>query len=269
VTEAGFARPHLQPVPVAALALAMLLHIGTGAAFWWTSPDRPPDIADRPIMLTFDSEPSNAGLRQPERPGPPAESLASATTRASTMAGRQEALAKPEERPAQASLPVFEFSIPPVMEPPPVPTSREFLQSARPPPRTARRVAAVPPPSAASRRPPAERPATMRSPVHGPVPGDVQPGRGRQRNDYLSLLFQHLAPYRADPAGGTRPRGRVVTRVTLARDGRVLDVHIAGSSGSAALDAAEVAAIRKGSPFPALPAAMPGDPVILVLPITY
>jgi protein TonB len=61
----------------------------------------------------------------------------------------------------------------------------------------------------------------------------------------------------------------VVSRVTIARDGRLIDVRIDTSSGSPALDAAELAAIRKAAPFPAVPGEMPGDPVILVLPITY
>jgi protein TonB len=60
-----------------------------------------------------------------------------------------------------------------------------------------------------------------------------------------------------------------VTRVTIARDGRLIDVRIDSSSGSSALDAAELAAIRKASPFPPVPAGMPGDPVILVLPMNY
>ncbi|MBV8409060.1 MAG: TonB family protein [Alphaproteobacteria bacterium] len=272
-SEAVFPRAHLQPLPLAAVALAMLLHLGTGAALWWISPDKPADAEDEPIMLLFDSSPSNTGLQQPERIGPPSQSIAAAAQGASHPPA-----AEPERAPAtpqatvapQASLPVFEFSIPPVTEPPPAPTARDFIRPARPPQRLAQRLPALPQPRpSAQQRPPAEMPAAMPSPIPGPEPADVLAGRGRQRNDYLTRLFRHLEPYRFDPAKGRQQHGRVVTRVTLARDGRVLEVDIASSSGSAALDAAEVAAIRKGSPFPPLPAAMPGDPVVLVLPITY
>ncbi len=96
-------------------------------------------------------------------------------------------------------------------------------------------------------------------------------GKGDQRNDYLSLVFRHLEPYRvaARTGGAARQSGRVVSRVTLARDGRLIDVSIDTSSGRPAIDAAELAAIRQASPFPPVPQGMPGDPVILVLPINY
>jgi protein TonB len=108
----------------------------------------------------------------------------------------------------------------------------------------------------------------MPSPSPAPIAGDLAAGRG-PRNDYLSRVFRHLEPYRIELAGTSHPHGRVQTRVTLARDGRVLDVSVASSSGSPALDAIEVAAIRRGSPFPPLPAAMPGDSVIVWLPMNY
>jgi protein TonB len=271
--EAIFARPHLQPVPLAAVALAMLLHVGTGAALWWIPPDKPADVDDEPIMLTFDSSPSNTGLQQPEKTGPPAESVAAGAqaTVQPRAAEPQQALATPPATPeARPSLPLFEFSIPPVTEPPPPPTSRDFRRPpVRPPPRLVQRLPVLPPRPSAPQRPPAELPATMPSPVPGPDPGDVLAGRGRQRNDYLTRVFRHLDPYRFYSVSASHLHGRVVTRVTLARDGRVLDVIVASSSGSPALDAAEISAIRRGSPFPPLPAAMPGDSVILVLPMTY
>jgi protein TonB len=57
--------------------------------------------------------------------------------------------------------------------------------------------------------------------------------------------------------------------VTVARDGQVLDVRVSTSSGWPAIDAAELETIRKAAPFPPLPSEMPGDPVVLVLPVTY
>jgi protein TonB len=273
VTEAVFVRRHLQPVPLAAVALAMLLHVGTGAALWWIQPDRPTDVEDEPIMLMFDGSPTNMGLQQPERSGPPPEALAAAAQAATQPAATQQqqalAIPQPTPQPPTPSLPLFEFSIPPMTEPPPAPTSRDFVRPSRPPPRPAQRLPILPPRPSAPQRPPAELPATMPSPLAGPEPGDVLAGRGRQRNDYLTRVFRHLEPYRFELASTSHPHGRVLTRVTLARDGRVLDAVVASSSGSPALDAIEVAAIRKGSPFPPLPAAMPGDSVILWLPMNY
>lgn len=271
MTEAVLIRPHLQPVPLAAVALAILLHLGIGTALWWIAPDKPIDLRDEPIMLMFDTAPSDVGLQQPERVGPPPESVPANTKRPSVPGtnASPEALATLQPAPdPPPTLPLFEFSIPPVAEPPPAPTSRDFARPAQPPRRPAQRLSILPPQPSAPQRPPTELPAAMPSPVPGAQPADVLAGQGRQRNDYLSRVFRHLEPYRFDPAKD-KQHGRVVTRVTVARDGRVLEVSLASSSGSAALDAAEVAAIRKGSPFPPLPAAMPGDPVILVLPITY
>jgi protein TonB len=96
-------------------------------------------------------------------------------------------------------------------------------------------------------------------------------GQGRQRNDYLSRVARQIAQYRVYPASASSSNqgGRVVMRVTVARDGRVLDVRVGTSSGWPAIDAAELETIRKAAPFPPLPSEMPGDPVVLVLPVTY
>jgi protein TonB len=172
-------------------------------------------------------------------------------------------------------LPIFEFSVPPAPEPPPAPTSRDFTKPpmARPPTRPVQRtqpLAPLPAPPA-PQRPPADMPAAMPSPMPGPDPGDVLIGQGRQRNDYLSRVARQIAQYRVYPASAlaNNQGGRVVMRVTVARNGQVLDVGVRTSSGWPAIDAAEVETIRKAAPFPPLPSEMPGDPVVLVLPITY
>ena len=105
----------------------------------------------------------------------------------------------------------------------------------------------------------------------GPDQGDVLIGQGRQRNDYLTRVFRHLEPYRmsARASRANTERGRVVTRVTIGRDGGLIDVRIDSSSGRPAIDAAELEAIHRAAPFPPVPSAMPGDPVILVLRMTY
>ena len=58
-------------------------------------------------------------------------------------------------------------------------------------------------------------------------------------------------------------------RVTVARDGRLLDVKVDKSSGHSEIDTAETRTIRKASPFPPLPVDVPGDPVVFILPVTY
>jgi protein TonB len=111
----------------------------------------------------------------------------------------------------------------------------------------------------------------MPAPIPGPDPADSLAGSGRQRNDYLSRVFRHLERYRVYPrtALENNQGGRVVTRVTISRDGRLIDARIDTSSGWPTIDSAELDAIRKAAPFPAVPNDMPGDPVILILRMNY
>jgi protein TonB len=55
----------------------------------------------------------------------------------------------------------------------------------------------------------------------------------------------------------------------VARDGQVQEVEVRQSSGSAPLDDAEVDAIWRASPLPPLPPELVGNPVTLIMPITY
>jgi protein TonB len=292
----SLAPPRLQHMPPAALALAILLHVLLGVAIWWIAPLRPPEPEEPPIMVMFDSTPSNVGLQTPDKAGPPAESTAASpqpSTEPQREERQQQALAPPvpstapeppqpappsdaKPEPEQApTLPIFEFSVPPVPEPLPAPSSRDFVKPpvARPPPRPVQRTQPLSPRPAppAPQRPPADMPATMPSPMPGPDPGDVLIGQGRQRNDYLSRVARQIAQYRVYPTSAlaNNQGGRVVMRVTVARSGQVLDVGIRTSSGWPAIDAAEVETIRRAGSFPPLPSEMPGDPVVLVLPITY
>jgi len=281
-------------MPPAALALAILLHVLIGGAIWWIAPLQPAEPEDPPIMVMFDSTPSNVGLQTPDKAGPPAESTSASpqpasepqreehqqqalapplrSTAPSQPAAPSEAKPQPEQVP---TLPIFEFSVLPAPETQQAPTSRDFAKPpvARPPPRPVQRTQPLSPRPAppVPQRPPADMPATMPSPMPGPDPGDVLIGQGRQRNDYLSRVARQIAQYRVYPTSAlaNNQGGRVVMRVTVARNGQVLDVGVRTSSGWPAIDAAEVETIRKAAPFPPLPNEMPGDPVVLVLPVTY
>lgn len=265
-------------MPATAVILAVLLHAAMAAAIWWFAPFKPIAVDEEPVMVMFDSSPSNVGLQTPERIGPPPESQAASPPPPSEPQrpeDQQQALAPAQPNATAESaptLPLFEFSVPPPPEPPPPPTSRDFPK-ATPPPRPVQRALPLPPRPGppAQQRPPAEAPASMPAPYAGPQPADSLAGPGRQRNDYMTRVFRHLEPFRVSQhtARAANQHGRVVTRVTLSRDGGLLDVSIDSSSGRPGLDAAELAAIRTAAPFPPIPATMPGDPVILILRMTY
>ena len=60
-----------------------------------------------------------------------------------------------------------------------------------------------------------------------------------------------------------------MTLVTIARDGRLLDVAISRSSGYHDLDNAVLEVIRSQAPYPPLPSDMMGDRHTFVVPLNY
>jgi protein TonB len=265
----------------AAVVLALSLHGAAAAALWWASPFRPTGPPQDAIMVTVDAgaPPTSmdsqsddkpvqavaAGTPEPAPPEQPAEEP-------------QQALAEPpppEPPPQTTPPPSLEQALALPEELPP-PTARDFPKPVPPPRPTTR-----PPQGALSQaplpRPPQPAPVqpSMNSPASVPAPpsnsSDWLIGKGRARNAYFDQVARHTAPYRHYPraAFDNKQEGRVVSRVTIARDGRLIDVRIDKSSGWPAIDAAELETIRKSAPFPPVPGDMPGDPLILILPIHY
>lgn len=274
----------------AAVVLALSLHGMAAAALWWASPFRPTEPPQDAIMVTVDAgapptsvdsqsddKPAQAvaaGTPEPAPPEPPREE-------------QQQALAEPPQPqpeqpppPQPSPPPGLEQALAPPEELPP-PTARDFPKPVPPPARPAARPPARPPQGALSQaplpRPPQPAPAqpSMNSPATVPAPpsnsSDWLIGKGRARNAYLDLVARHTARHRFYPriSADNKQEGRVVTRVTIARDGRLIDVRLDKSSGWPAIDAAELETIRKSAPFPPVPSDMPGDPLILILPIHY
>jgi len=57
--------------------------------------------------------------------------------------------------------------------------------------------------------------------------------------------------------------------VVVARNGNLLDVAVAESSGHAKIDAAELEAVRQAAPFPPLPPEVPAGTATLLMPVNY
>ena len=76
-------------------------------------------------------------------------------------------------------------------------------------------------------------------------------------------------PYVPKDTGPVRTTGTVLTRVTIARDGRLLDVAIERSSGLPSLDSGVIETIRRASPYPPLPADITGDRHTFQLPVSF
>lgn len=172
----------------------------------------------------------------------------------------------------------FEQSLPPPEATPPPPTSRDIARAATPRPAAAR-----PPPRPQSALPPrtgqppspqgspSESQQAAGQPASSASTSDSLSGLGGQRNDYLSRVARQIERFREYPAIARQngQQGRVVMRVTITRDGRLLDASVDRSSGWPVIDSAELATIRRSGKFPEVPGSMPGDPIVLILPVTY
>jgi periplasmic protein TonB len=268
-----------------ALALALSLHGLAAAVLWWATPLQPTEPPDHAIMVTVGGGAPPAGMEASPSDDKPASPAAAGTPDPpppdQPRDEPQQALAEPQPEqppppqptPPQPSL--EEALAPPEQLPPP--TAQDFPKlvvrpAVRPPPPPPRGVASQAPPRPsppAPAHPPANAPASAPGPPSNS--SDWLIGQSRARNAYLDLVARHTSRYRFYPrlSADNKQEGRVVTRVTIGRDGRLIDVKIGKSSGWPAIDAAEIETIRKSAPFPPVPADMPGDPLILNLPINY
>jgi TonB family protein len=106
-----------------------------------------------------------------------------------------------------------------------------------------------------------------------PTPAVHQVSAATNKNvrAYFDKVSAHVDQFRQDLVANTSRygEGKVVVMVRVARDGRVLEVEVRQSSGRAPLDDAEVHAIWRASPLPPPPPEFVGNPVTLIMPITY
>jgi len=233
--------------------------------------------------------PQQQALAQPEPPPPPA----------------QQALARPEPPPPPPP-PSLEQALPPLDAPPPPVTERDIPKPlpvprppAPPPPQQQAARPTAPPPPAPP--PPAQRPAPS-PPAHAPPqPQQVRPsplaphtpggsqsqaaakssptfrnpaddyGQRRAQEQYLWQVMRRIAqfPYVPKNTSMVREEGTVLTRVTISRQGQLLDVVMENSSGLPSLDAGVLETIRRASPYPPLPADIPGNQHTFQLPVSF
>ena len=95
--------------------------------------------------------------------------------------------------------------------------------------------------------------------------------RQRGAADYASRLFRAIDRVRFYPSG-SRDRGeegRVVLRVMIGADGRLLDAYIASGSGYPELAAATIEMARRASPYPPLPRGLGAERASFNVPIIF
>jgi protein TonB len=175
-----------------------------------------------------------------------------------------------------------EKELPPVA-PPPAPLSMQDFVKIAPPPAPHEVARTMPPPaprpaptptpnqqlqhSPLSTAPNQHAPQTATAPSNSFVNPAEAAARSRVMDEYtwqvIRKFSQYLPNLRDKNEGGT-----VTLRFTIARDGRLLDVAIAQSSGVMALDRGMLEAIRAASPYPPLPPEFHGDRATITQPIT-
>jgi TonB family protein len=183
----------------------------------------------------------------------------------------QQALAPPAAAPPPETL---ENVLPPLQAPPPPVTSKEMP---KPPPRPA------PPRPKPPASPPQQHQQLSPSPLSAlqqhrapsnpqataPSATFVNPADRYNQNSiveqYLWGVARKISQYRYHSSQANE-QGTVVLRLVIRRDGHLLDVSVARSSGIVNLDRGLVEAARAAAPYAALPASLPGPQITFTLP---
>lgn len=270
-------------IPPSALALAVLLHALAALALWWMS-QNPPQLPppEDPVDVTFEQPKVPEPPEKKKTPAPPVKlglpppapiTAEKPTQVPSTPEQPKEAL--PPQPPSQAQ------AVPPPQPPPerasepskPIlpalpPEAHASLATppAKPsPPPQRPELRPSPLATAPQRQPPAVAHAEEPSPSPFVNPADVY-NRARVADNYLWQVVRKLAGYRYQARVNVK-EGTTVVQVVIARDGRLLDVVVARSSGFPVLDNGVVAGIRAGSPYAPLPSDIRGDRATFTLPL--
>jgi protein TonB len=238
-------------------------------------PEPPPPAPTATPTPTPAPTPPVEGLR------PPAEITSDKPTQVRPTSENPSAQDRPQSPPQEsrekALEQAFEKAMPPLPKPTPAPTPPPKPQqqalaippanpNPRPPPPQPPQPQPAPPqiaPSPLSRVPQQERPSAIargkEAPQSSPFvnPADTY-NRARVSDNYLWEVVRKLQGYRYQANVQGVSQSVTVVRVTIARDGRLLDVAIARSSGFPEMDSGVIAGVRAGSPYTPLPADIQG-----------
>jgi TonB family protein len=263
--------------------LALLLHFGVPAIWLLLQEVEPVTDLPHPIAVALVEEPTSPkaeptspkaepktpekGEQQPfyRRSGPDAETT---TVRPTPPVEAPPAPVPAPPPPAEAPEPPTHADTPPApTETPPAapPTAPPPTVAETPPPPEAIPVPPPKPPAPEPAKPSPAKQPTKSSPSRtdlAQVPHPpIAPGTREQRGDpYFNAVMERIRPHLAYPplARNLALRGTTILIVALARDGRVLGIRVAQSSGAEILDRAAIQSIRDAMPLPAPPPPPPG-----------
>lgn len=205
-------------------------------------PPAPPPPPLQDVLPTPEPQPAPPTQAELAKPAPPLP----APQEQPPGAQQRQALAAPQEHAVPAPQPA---------KPPTPPRPQLQRPELRPSPLT------LAPPH----RPPAGRPGEDPSPSPFVNPADAY-NRARVADNYLWQVARKLEGYRYEAHVAAR-QGITVVRIVIARDGRLLDVSVARSSGYPEFDRGVIAGVRAGSPYTPLPPEIQGDSATFNLPL--
>lgn len=169
---------------------------------------------------------------------------------------------RPQERQAEEKrdIPDMPAPDPAVAPPPPVPQPAWRPQEAKAEPELME--AAAVPTAPPSLEVPAEQAAA-------PAAGQVDRPTSQAIISWQRRLIAHLERHKRYPPQARGEQGTASVAFTIDREGRVSAVHIARSSGSAALDEETLAMIRRSQPLPVPPGGITDAELSFIVPIRY
>jgi protein TonB len=91
-------------------------------------------------------------------------------------------------------------------------------------------------------------------------------GSAASAASWRAEIYAHLLQHK--PPGG-EAKGMVTISFSLARGGNLLGAHLAGSSGSSALDQKALQMVRSANPFPAAPVEVAGGTFSFTVPVHF
>lgn len=254
------------------------------------SPPAPPmRLGLAPIAPQPSLDPkATPGVEQPAPPKPETPA-AEATQPEPPKPEQQQALATPPPPPPPPPpARTLESELPPLEAPPPPVTSQEIPRAPAPPPPAPK---APPPtqqrvqPAPIPQRPPQQQPALQSSPLsHLPPPPREQQasrqaptltnpadmrGAKRAEQQYLWYVAQKLSQHQQFVGNASTESGTVVLRLTIARDGRLVEVGVSRSSGLPTLDNVSTNMVRQAAPYPPLPDDISGTQHTFILPLYF
>lgn len=241
-----------------------------------------------PVAPNPDPKAATPGIEQPAPPKPETPAAETARPDPPKIEQHQALATPPPPPPPPPPSRTLESELPPLDAPPPPLTSQEVPRPPAPPPPAPKAPAPTQQrvqPAPAPQQPPQQKPALQSSPLsqvpqartdqqasrRAPTlvnPADAY-GHRRVEDQYLWYVAQKLSQHQQFIRNATTEAGSVVLRITIARDGRLVDVGLSRSSGSASLDSFTLNMVRQAGPYMPLPDDIPGGQHTFILPLNF